>query len=513
MKPDQGLKASRGEEPFPYERGSGILLHISSLPSSFGIGDFGPGAAQFVDFLSAAGQKYWQILPLSPTMAVYGNSPYSSDSAFAINPLFISPDVLLSEGWIGAEEVPSLPSWPAGRVDFDKVAAFKSALLFKAFDTFSREGRDRVLFDRFCAQNAAWLDAYAEYKVLKEEFGGQIWSQWPSGLKYRRPQALQGARGRFFEPIRRIKFWQFLAWKQWGDLKNYCRQNNIKIIGDIPIYVNYDSSDVWSFPYIFQLDQDASPLFVAGVPPDYFSKMGQRWGNPVYDWDALRKEKFQWWLGRIGHKLCFYDIVRIDHFRGLVAFWKIPAGEETAMKGEWVPVPTDDFFRVLLEAFPRLPIIAEDLGIITDDVKEKMDELNFPGMKVLIFAFGEDIKTHPYIPENYTQRCVAYTGTHDNNTVQGWYQQDITERERTNLSEYFGTVYPSQLHWQMIEAVLRSSAALAVFPLQDILGLGPEARMNIPGTSSGNWTWRLDPQSLSGPLAEQIARRVRASRR
>ncbi|MFA5261560.1 MAG: 4-alpha-glucanotransferase, partial [Candidatus Omnitrophota bacterium] len=368
-------------------------------------------------------------------------------------------------------------------------------------------------YDFFCEQNADWLDAYAEYKVLKEKYRGGVWSQWPSALKQRQPRAIKDACDKFSPAIQRIKFWQFLAWKQWADLKNYCRQKEIRIIGDIPIYVNYDSSDVWSYPHIFQLDQNAVPLFVAGVPPDYFSKTGQRWGNPVYDWDALQKEKFQWWIGRIKHKLCFYDIIRIDHFRGLVAFWKIPSGEETAVKGAWAPVPTDSFFRALSEAFPRLPIIAEDLGIITDDVKEKMDELDFPGMKVLIFAFGEDIKTHPYIPENYTPRCVAYTGTHDNNTVQGWYHHDITEEEKNNLLKYFGTINPAQLHWQMIEAVMQSSAVLAIFPLQDILGLGQEARMNIPGTSSGNWTWRLDPKSLTPQLAEQIARAARASRR
>ncbi|HPN56410.1 MAG TPA: 4-alpha-glucanotransferase [Candidatus Omnitrophota bacterium] len=511
--PEPTMNVTRREDNPPYERGSGILLHISSLPSAFGIGDFGPGATRFVDFLSEAGQKYWQILPLSPTMPVYGNSPYSSDSAFAINPLFISPDVLLSENWIHGDDVSSLPDFPSGRVDFDKVGAVKSALLFKAFDTFSREGRDLASYDLFCGRNAGWLDAYAEYKVLKEEFGGQVWSQWPSALRHRQPRALQDVHEKFSNAIRRIKFWQFLAWKQWVDLKSYCQEKNIRIIGDIPIYVNYDSSDVWSSPHIFQLDQNSVPAFVAGVPPDYFSKTGQRWGNPVYDWDALQKEKFQWWIGRIRHKLCFYDIIRIDHFRGLVAFWKIPAQEETAVKGEWAPVPTDNFFRALLEAFPRLPIIAEDLGIITDDVKEKMDKLNFPGMKVLIFAFGEDIKTHPYIPENYSQSCVAYTGTHDNNTVQGWYQHEITEEEKKNLLKYFETVNPSQLHWQMIDAVLRSPAVLAIFPLQDILGLGQEARMNIPGTSSGNWTWRFAPESLTPRLAEKIARQVRASRR
>ena len=506
------MKRKKREARDQYKRGGGLLLHISSLPSAFGIGDFGPGATRFVDFLSSAGQKYWQILPLSPTMPVYGNSPYSSDSAFAINPLFISPDILQSDGWISSADVSSLPSWPAGRVDFGKVEAFKNALLFKAFEKFARAGRDSS-FNSFCEQNSGWLDAYAEYKVLKEEHGGKVWSQWPSALKHRQAQAMKDAREKFADAILRIKFWQFLAWKQWADLKNYCRQKEIRIIGDLPIYVNYDSADVWSFPHIFQLDQNAAPLFVAGVPPDYFSTTGQRWGNPVYDWDALQKENFQWWIDRVRQKLYLYDIIRIDHFRGLVAFWKIPSGEETAVKGEWAPVPTDSFFKALAEAFPRLPIIAEDLGIITDDVKEKMEELGFPGMKVLIFAFGDDVETHPYIPENYSQCCVAYTGTHDNNTVQGWYQNDMTEQERKGLLKYFETIEPSRVHWQMIEAVMQSSAVFAVFPLQDILGLGQEARMNVPGTSSGNWTWRLDPKSLTPELAEQITRSIRASRR
>ena len=508
-----GTKGNPVEARNPYERGCGVLLHISSLPSSFGIGDFGPGASRFVDFLAEAGMKYWQILPLSPTMPVYGNSPYSSDSAFAINPLFISPDILLSEGWITADDVPPPPPWPEGKVDFDTVGDFKMALLFKSFDAFCRKPRPCEEYTSFCEQNAGWLDAYAEYKVLKEEQGGKIWSQWPSALKYRQAPALKDVRKKFADAILRIKFWQFLAWKQWAALKEYCRQKRIKIIGDIPIYVNYDSADVWSSPHIFQLDQNAAPVFVAGVPPDYFSTTGQRWGNPVYDWEALEKEKFQWWLSRVKHKLCFYDIIRIDHFRGLVAFWKIPAAEETAVKGEWAPVPTDNFFKALNKAFPRLPIIAEDLGIITDDVKEKMEELGFPGMKVLIFAFGDDIKTHPYIPENYTERCVAYTGTHDNNTVQGWYQHDISEQERKNLLKYFKTFDPARLHWQMIKAVLQSSAVLAIFPMQDILGLGQEARMNIPGTSSGNWAWRLNQDFLTPQLAEQITRDVRASRR
>ncbi len=496
-----------------FRRGSGTLLHISSLPSSYGIGDFGPGACRFVDFLATAGQTYWQILPLSPTMSVYGNSPYSSDSAFAINPLFVSPDLFVQEGWLTEDDLSPVPAWPDNRVHYEAVEQYKSAVLHKVFARFKETGLEQAAYRSFCCENAAWLDPYAEFEVLKEHFAGQVWSQWPEELRTRQPEALNDVRAEFQDELERIKLWQFLAWKQWSSLKNYCLKKGVSLIGDIPIYVNYDSSDVWSNPHIFQLDANAVPVYVAGVPPDYFSKTGQRWGNPVYNWDALQQDRFRWWVERVRHMLKFFDVIRIDHFRGLVAFWRIPAQEKTAINGEWVPVPTDAFFETLAREFPGISIIAEDLGIITDDVKEKMQALGFPGMKVLIFAFGEDIEIHPYIPENYSDRCVAYTGTHDNNTVQGWYLEDAGRKEKENLKKYFSEIDEKQLHWQMIGAVMRSKADLAIFPLQDFLGLGPEGRMNVPGTSSGNWTWRVSPEYLTPELADLIFQYVQSSHR
>ena len=497
------------------QRGSGILLHISSLPSRFGIGDLGPEAFAFVDFLSEAKQKYWQILPLNPTEMVYGNSPYSSPSAFAGNPLFLDPEALVTAGWLNAQDLASTPTFPSGSTDFAKVSSWKGDILQKAFIRFREAPTGRKKdYERFYKQNAFWLDDYAMFMVIKESFKGRIWNTWPEDFCLHRKKALEKARAEYSEKIEKIMFVQWLFSQQWTILREYARKKGVKLIGDIPIYVNFDSVDVWAHPENYKLDASGNPIFVAGVPPDYFSETGQRWGNPVYDWEHLKKDRFGWWVSRVEHTLNFFDYIRIDHFRGLIGYWEIPAEEETAVNGKWVQGPGDDLFRRLQKRFPDIPIIAEDLGVITEDVTEAMERFGFPGMKVLLFAFGGDLEKHPYIPENYEPRCVVYTGTHDNNTVKGWYENDATDEEKQNLSGYLKKdIDLNALPGDMINMAMRSVAQVALIPLQDVLGLGGEARMNTPATVTGNWEWRFSKDLLKEELAQRLSRITEATGR
>jgi 4-alpha-glucanotransferase len=487
------------------QRTSGILLHISSLASVFGIGDIGPAAYQFVDFLSAAKQSLWQVLPLNPTDGIYGHSPYSSISAFAANTLLISPQLLAGDGFLRREDIEPIPDFSKERVDYAAVAAYKANLFDKAFGNFKSRA-DKKAFKQFCALNINWLDDFAFFVALKDYYKGIAWCNWPSGVRDRNPKYLSALKKELWERIERERFLQYVFFKQWQALKEYCKQKHIELIGDIPIYVSYDSADVWANPEYFKLDKEKKLISVAGVPPDYFSKTGQRWGNPIYRWDALKKKQFSWWIERIAHNLKLFDSIRIDHFLGFVNYWEIPVGEETAVGGKWVKAPAVDFFKVLLRHLPHLPLIAEDLGLINNEVRKLMRQFGFPGMKVLMFAFGEDLPTHPYLPHNYIENCLVYTGTHDNNTVRGWFDHEASQEAKKRLFSYLGhEPLAEQIHWEFIRLAMMSVAKTIIIPMQDVLGLGANARMNIPSTTLGNWQWRLLGHQLSDAIAGMLA--------
>ncbi len=487
-------------------RGSGILLHLTSLPSHYGIGDLGPWAYQFADFLAESKQRYWQLLPLNPTSTPLGNSPYSSDSAFAGNPLLISPDLLHEEGWLSKHDLHHPPAFSHQRVDYPAVTAFKQTLLGAAYERAKPSLATNTEFVQFIRDHRDWLDDYALFRALKEHFHGAPWSQWLKESRDRDPDTLQKWRERLSDQIRQEQFQQYLFMKQWSRLKRYCNDRNIRIIGDVPIYVQHDSADVWSRPELFRLDREKQPTVVAGVPPDYFSATGQLWGNPVYDWDALKAAGYDWWIRRIAGNLELYDLIRLDHFRGFVAYWAVPAGQSTAEHGQWVAAPVDDFFQTLVTRFPGLPLIAEDLGIITPDVRAVMERFDLPGMRLLIFAFGEELPTHPYAPHNYPRHCVVYTGTHDNNTILGWIRKEISPEELTRLFGYLGReVGEHALHWELIRLAMMSVAETAIIPMQDLLGLGEEARMNRPSTTKGNWEWRFLPRQLTRTVMTRLS--------
>lgn len=485
------------------KRESGILLHVSSLPSSYGIGDLGKEAYFLIDFLFHAGQSLWQVLPLNPVNPICGNSPYSSISAFAANPLFISPDLLLEDGFLHLSDIE--PGFQAvnNRVDYNTVISCKENLFTKAHGRFIKKKNRH--YEKFCVDQAYWLDDYALFVALKDHFGGKLWTSWPKDLRDRKKNALAKARRDFSDKISREKFLQFIFYKQWSNLKSYAQEKNISIVGDIPIYVTHDSADVWAHPHIFKLDKNKNPTVVAGVPPDYFSATGQLWGNPVYQWNELKKEKYAWWVDRIRYNLDFFDYLRIDHFRGLVGYWQVPVTETTAVNGEWAKVPAKDFFDTLLKHFPHCPIVAEDLGVMTEDVHEIMRLFGLPGMKILLFAFGDNLAKNPYVPHNHVSNCVVYTGTHDNNTARGWFEHEASQQTKQQLFHYFGrefTLY--QIHWELMRVAMMSVADTVIFPMQDVLGLGSEARMNIPGTPSGNWEWRLLPGQAHLSLAKAL---------
>jgi 4-alpha-glucanotransferase len=480
------------------QRGSGILLHITSLPSPFGIGDLGPEAFRLVDFLARAQQSYWQVLPLTPTDQGSGNSPYSSISSFAGNTALISPERLQEDGYLTPEDLASRPCFSAGQCDYALVIPFKKTLLDRAYERFKTHPAKKEGFEAFCQNQAAWLDDFALFGILKIRHQGRPWNEWNKKLRDRDPQELDNVKTVLHDDLEREKFFQYLFFSQWTRLKNYCCEKGVQLIGDLPIYVNYDSSDVWSCPKLFNLDSEKTPLTVAGVPPDYFSQTGQLWGNPTYRWDRLQETGFQWWFRRIGHHLDLFDILRLDHFRGFVGFWEVPVSETTAVNGRWVKAPAGLFFSALLERFPGISLIAEDLGIITADVKEVIHRFGFPGMRILLFAFDEDLPGHPYLPHNFIPNCVVYTGTHDNNTVRGWWDQEARDETRRRFIRYLGhRVAAEDISGAFIRLAMMSVAHTAIIPLQDLLGLGQEARMNIPSTAQGNWRWRLLPGQLT----------------
>jgi 4-alpha-glucanotransferase len=489
-----------------YDRSSGLLLHPTSLPGPHGIGDLGPEAYGFVDFLAAASQRLWQVLPLGPTG--YGNSPYAARSAFAGNPLLVSLERLRDEGLIDDADLHWSFDGPLDRVEFSAVEQFKMAALRRAAERFSAEAppNRRAAFDAFKHQNARWLDDFTLFMALQQSHGG-TWQTWGEGLARRRPEALADARRMLATEIEVHAFAQFAFAEQWSALRAYAGERGIQLVGDIPIFVALDSADVWAQPELFLLDDRGFPTVVAGVPPDYFSTTGQRWGNPLYRWDAIAATGYAWWINRFRAMLRLVDVIRIDHFRGFQAHWEIPAEHPTAEHGRWVGGPGRDLFQAARRALGDLPIIVEDLGVITEDVVALREELGYPGMKVLQFAFGSG-PSNPFLPHNFEPNVVVYTGTHDNDTTVGWFRS-ASESERGHALEYLCGDGES-IAWDMIRLALASVADLAVAPVQDVLSLGYEARMNFPGKAEGNWAWRLAPGQLTGEHADHLSRLARA---
>lgn len=491
------------------KRSSGVLLHPTSLPSRWGVGDLGRSAFRFVDQLQATNQSYWQVLPLTP-VAGHG-SPYSSRSLFAGNPLLVSPERLVEEGLL-----PGLPDdAPQGdpsKVDYEPALAFKDRLLERAYRFGYPRFRNENEFLRFRARNAAWLEDFALYDALSREKGGG-WLLWPEDIRRRSPAALDEKRQLLKQAIERAVFDQYVFHRQWSELHAYSKSKGVRIIGDLPFYVLHDSSDVWAHPELFRLDATGRSAFVGGVPPDYFSSTGQRWGNPVYDWDRMEETGYRWWTDRMNRTLELFDLVRLDHFRGYVAHWEVPAAEETAVNGKWVDTPKS-FLGALEQNFPGLPFLAEDLGVITDDVREAIRTLGIPGMKVLLFAF-DGSPTNPYLPVNHPPFSLVCTGTHDTNTTLGWFRDEAGPREREALSSYLGrAVTERSVCDEFLGMAMGSAAELCVVPIQDLIGLGSEARMNDPSTANGNWRWRVLPRQLGegnlARLAEVTAANGRA---
>ena len=495
-------------------RGSGILLHITSLFSIYGIGDLGPSAHKFVDFLSDAQQSYWQILPLNPTSPEYDNSPYHSTSAFAFNTLLISPDCMVHDGFLNKTDIDKIPSFPCGTIDYNAAIRFKEKIFSLAYERFRIEKNGLPDYHEFCRNNAGWLEDFALFASLDRHYNGQIWSSWPDEIKYREPFALD-AIGRSLEKmIEKEKFLQYIFYKQWEALRRYSKEKGICLIGDIPIYVNYHSADVWTHPKLFRLDDKLLPLVVAGVPPDYFSKTGQLWKNPLYCWEEHEKEDFSWWISRVGHNLSLFDFTRIDHFRGLVAYWEVAAPEKNAITGKWVAAPGEKLLTLLKSRFVDLPFIAEDLGIITPDVSELIDRFDLPGMRVLVFAFTDDPADSPHAPHNLKRNCILYTGTHDNDTTRGWLESDAAPEEKQRLFKYIGREIPAEkLPAELIRLAMMSVADTAIFPMQDILGLGSKSRMNRPGTDEGNWRWQMEKDSFDPFVTQNLADMTRIFRR
>jgi 4-alpha-glucanotransferase len=522
-----------------FERGSGILLHPTSLPSRFGVGDLGPSAHRWIDWLAEAGQSVWQLLPLGPTG--YGDSPYQCFSAFAGNPVLISPEELVKDGLLNPVDIESLPAFPPETVAYDEVNRYKFALLHRAFERFqetsggslkpdfglsgevasSNKGLGAALnpglyddlhnsFQSFKLSNALWLDDYALFMAIKNAHAGVLWTRWPREIALREAAPIEAWREGLARQIEERKFWQFLFFRQWAELRRHARERKVRIMGDLPIYVAQDSADVWAHPSLFWLTEDGEPEKIAGVPPDYFSATGQLWGNPIYRWDEHARTGFAWWIERFRASFELIDICRLDHFRGFAGYWEVPAGETTAIHGQWVKGPGPALFEAVEAQLGKLPIVAENLGVITKDVEALRNRFGYPGMAILQFAFGKDPMAPSFKPHNYPRNLVAYTGTHDNDTVVGWWTdvkadhsrgvEDI-RRERDFTRKYLdlsaastvsvGNPGDRSINWAFIRAVMASVADLALFPLQDVMGLGSAARMNRPGTASGNWRWRF----------------------
>lgn len=500
-------------------RSSGILLHPTSLPGPHGVGDLGPDARRFVQFLADARQSVWQVLPLGPTG--YGDSPYQCFSAFAGNPLLVSLDDLVAEGWLDAGDLAEAPEFSESEADYGAALAFKRPLLRRAHAGFvARAGaQQRADFDNYCATHAGWLDDFALFMAIKDEHDGLAWNRWEPALATRQPEALATWRGRAAEAIEAHKFAQWMFATQWNALRAACRAQGIRVMGDLPIFVAHDSADVWAHPELFRLALDGRPAFVAGVPPDYFSETGQCWGNPLYRWEMMHASGYRWWIERFRQAFASLDLVRLDHFRGFEAYWEIPGTEETAVNGRWVQGPGARLFEALEQALgPDLPIVAENLGVITPEVEALRARFGFPGMAILQFAFGTDAQARTFRPHNYERHLVAYTGTHDNDTLQGFWRTEAgagntstaeeleaeKERVRAYLDLAEGDAAGAEIHWALIRSLLASVANLTIVPLQDVLGLGSEGRMNLPSRPAGNWRWRFTWDVLGEAERERL---------
>jgi 4-alpha-glucanotransferase len=497
------------------QRAAGILLHPTSLPGPHGIGELGPDATAFLDFLQETGQGLWQVLPLGPTG--YGDSPYQCFSAFAGNPLLVSIDRLRDEGLVSSSDLKSTPGFPEREVDFGRVIEWKRPLLAKAFAAFERKGAParRAALEVFVKAAKTWLPDFALFMALKRANGGAAWHTWGRALVNREEASLARAGEELAREVREVEFEQWLFFEQWAEVRRQARERGIRILGDIPIFVAQDSADVWAHPEIFHLAADGRPAFQAGVPPDYFSATGQLWGNPLYRWDALARTGYAWWIDRFRAVLGLVDLVRLDHFRGFEAYWEVAGDAETAALGRWVKGPGAPFFEALRATLGELPIVAEDLGVITPEVEALRDGFGFPGMAILEFAFGADAQANGFLPHNYPRNKVVYTGTHDNDTVVGWWTAGVgdstrtveeVEREHERALAYCGGD-GSEIHWDFIRTLFVSVADTAIVPLQDVLGAGTQARMNLPGRGHGNWRWRF----AASDLTPALRRRLRAT--
>ncbi|MFZ0479696.1 MAG: 4-alpha-glucanotransferase [Terriglobales bacterium] len=497
-----------------FPRSSGILLHITSLPGRSGVGDLGLPAFEFADFLADAGQKLWQVLPLNPTG--YGDSPYQCFSAFAGNPLLLSLERLAERGLLQASDLAHAPQFPEDSVDYGLVLTYKMPRLRRAAQVFFADASpsDRAAFERFCEGSSTWLDDYALFMAAKDAHQGTVWTNWDTKLRRREANALREWSKKLAPELQTFKYWQFEFFQQWERLKSYCQDRGIRFMGDIPIYVAHDSADVWAHTGLFHLDEQGTPTVVSGVPPDYFSATGQLWGNPIYRWDVLAANGYKWWIDRFRASLALFDLVRLDHFRGFEAYWEVPGGEKTAINGRWVKGPGEDFLSALQNAFGGLPIVAENLGVITPPVEKLRQQFGLPGMSLLQFAFGTDPQGPTFRPHNYSRDLVAYTGGHDNDTTVGWWSssgaQDSTRtledvrKERDFARAYLNLHDGDEINWVLIRAVLASVADVAIVPLQDVLGLGTEARMNLPGSIGHNWKWRYRPGALTREMSSRL---------
>lgn len=488
------------------DRAAGILLHPSSLANDYPIGDLGPSARDFIDFLAAAGLRWWQMLPIGPIGT--GNSPYQSFSSFGGNTLLVSPDDMAQDGWLHAGELGAFKGGPKGRVNYETAQENKRQSLWRAFERFEKEADDAVRKDleHFVYKERSWLPDFALFAALRFHHKRRPWWTWENDVRKRKPAAIAAARKQLDRDVRYHQFVQWQFARQWQGLRAYAAERGVGLIGDLPIFVSADSSDVWSNPGIFTLRPDGSPARVAGVPPDYFAKTGQLWGNPHYRWDVLKKNGYRWWLSRLDRALRYFDALRVDHFIGFVRYYDIDAAAPTAEHGTYKAGPGADFFKVVgkkLGARRQAALIVEDLGTVTPEVKELRDRFGFPGMKVLQFAFGSDPEAKNYQPHNFCRHCVVYTGTHDNNTTLGWFKRELKEKEVQLVLRYTGND-GREIQWDMIRLALASIGNTAIVPMQDVLGLGPESRMNTPGTSEGNWEWRLTPGCLTAQLASRL---------
>ncbi len=464
----------------------------------------GPASYKFADFLKQAGQRYWQVLPVNQVNQKGNYNPYDCLSAFAGNILFISPELLIEQGLLTQKDVRDKPDFPKARVDFRKAASYKAKLLDIAYERYKNTA-GRQKYEKFCSKSNDWLEDYALFTAIAKKFGNRPWHTWPRGLRDRKKDSLKAAKKELADSVNKEKFLQYIFFKQWFNLKEYCHRLGIEIIGDIPMYVSRDGAETRAHPELFKLTREKKPRFIAGVPPDAFSKTGQLWGNTVYNWKTLRKTGYRWWMQRVEHNLNLFDVVRLDHFRGFLSFWQVPAKNKTAKNGKWVPGPRDDFFNKLFGQFSTSRFIAEDLGYITADVRRAIEKFGLASMKVLMFGFDGDISENPHCPVNYKKNSVVYTGTHDNNTVKGWFRNEAGALQKKRLFSFTGRkVPPGRIHWEFIKLASSSLSDTVIIPAQDILGLGAGARMNKPATSKNNWQWRLKSNELKPSIAKKL---------